>query len=126
MAEGFPEVSPDWLGSEPEWLVYHALLRLGYKDRFTYQSSRMGGRLAKGGAVIDFYIEESNLAINVTSRYWHYATTPLRMADELQRAALEGQGITVIYIDELDLERNPIYYVSEALAGRDHSRFAKL
>ena len=126
MAEKFPDPPSNWPGSNPEWLVYHALIRLGMKDQFTYQSAKMGGRLSKGGAVIDFEIPDRNMALNVTSRYYHYATSPLRMADELQRAALEGRGITVIYLDEVDLERDAMYYVREALSGRDHSKFGRM
>ena len=74
------------------------LLRLGWKDKFEYQSTAMGGRLDKGGAVIDFYIGELSLGINVTSRYWHYETSTQRMVDELQRVALEGMGIRLIFI----------------------------
>lgn len=122
---GLPETPEWWPGSRPEWLVYNALLKLGYKDRFTYQSPALGGRQVKGGAIIDFLIDDLNLAINVTSRYWHYQTTPKRMADELQRAALEGRGLRVVYIDEADILRSPIYYVSEALNFRDHSIFGK-
>lgn len=123
---GLPETPEWWPGSKPEYLVYWALLRLGMKDRFTYQSPALGGRMTKGGAIIDFLIDDLNLAINVTSRYWHYQTTPKRMSDELQRAALEGRGITVIYIDEADALRNPVYYVREALAGKDHSIFGRV
>ena len=115
---------PDWfVGSTPEWAIYWALTIL--KVGFTYQSPQMGGRLAKGGAILDFEIPSLNLAINVTSKYWHYRTTPGRMADELQRATLEGRGIRVIFIDEMDALRNPIFYTREALKFRDHSVFGR-
>lgn len=120
-----PAPPPDWIGSLPEWYVFWALLKLGFKGRFTYQSSRMGGRLSKGGAVLDFEIEELNLAINVQSTYFHYATTRQRVAGELQRAQLESQGTRVIFIDEIDVLRDPVFYVREALEGREHARIAK-
>lgn len=81
--------------------------------------------MSKGGAVLDFEIPSLSIAINVTSRYWHYQTTPGRMADELQRVALEGRGTRVIFIDDTDARRNPIYYVREALRGIDHSIYAR-
>jgi hypothetical protein len=124
-APTIPEPPADWIGSRPEFAIWWALLRLGMKDRFSYQTARMGGRLTKGGAVLDFFIPEFNLAINVQSTYWHYATTSQRMAGELQRAQLEGMGINIIYIDEEDALRDPLYYVKEALEGRDHSRMAR-
>ena len=48
---------PDsWIGSKPEWMFYASLLELGYQpgEDFTYQSPLMGGRLDKGGLIIDF------------------------------------------------------------------------
>ena len=120
-----PEVPSWWMGSIPEYLVFNALLKLGYKNRFTYQSAQMGGRLAKGGVVIDFEIPELNLAINVQSSYYHYATTPLRVRGALQKAQLESMGMTVIFIDENDILRDALYYVREAIRGIDHSMFGR-
>lgn len=117
---GIPEPPEDWLGSKPEYAIFWALLKLGMKGRFTYQSPVMGGRLAKGGAVLDFYIPELNLAINVQSVYYHYRTTPMRVAGELQRAQLESLGIKVIFISEEAALREPVWYVQEAIAGRQH------
>ena len=116
----FPEPPADWMGSRPEWAIFWALLRLGYKDRFTYQSAKMGGRLARGGAVIDFEIPELNLGINVQSIYYHYRTTALKVAGELQRAQLESQGTRLIFISEENALRDPIYYTKEALSFREH------
>ena len=118
----FPEPPADWIGSRPEWAIYWALNRLGYSGRFEYQSPRMGGRLARGGAVLDFYIPELNLAINVQSTYYHYSTTPQRVSGALQKAMIESLGIKVIYIDEEDALANPVYFVKEALAGISHSQ----
>ncbi len=119
----YPPVPDSWSGSLPEWAIYWSLtiLRVG----FTYQSPQMGGRQFRGGAILDFLVPSLNLAINVTSKYWHYRTSPGRMADELQRAALEGRGTTVIFIDEMDAQRNPLFYTREALNLRDHSTFGR-
>jgi len=124
----FPEPPNWWPGSKPEWLVWWALNQLGKEEGadFTYQSSWLGGRLQKGGAVIDFLMyHPPDLAINVTSKYFHYTTSIQKANEALQRAALESLGLTVVYIDEDDVLRNPIYYVKEALRGRDHSPFSK-
>jgi len=118
----FPEPSEDWVGSRPEWAVYYALLRLGMKGKFTYQSPQLGGRTARGGAVLDFYLPSLDLAINVQSAFYHYASTPQQARGEMQKIQLENMGIRVIYIEEEDALREPIYYVREALAGRSHSK----
>lgn len=112
-----------WMGTLPEWLVYQALEKLNID--FDYQSSQMGGRLDKGGAVIDFYLPGYGIGINVNSIYWHYNRPGQVVSDELQRESLEGQGIIMIYIDEDDILRNAFYYVSEALKGNDHSRVTR-
>mgnify|MGYP003148124586 CR=1 FL=1 len=118
---------PDWwLGSLPEWLVYRELARLGKRDgeHFTYQSPLMGGRIQRGGVIIDFlFYDPPDLAINVQGVYWHYGLGPEVIArDRIARAQLAGQGLTLIFIDEDDLMRNPRHYVEEALQYRDHSQ----
>lgn len=113
----------DWPGTIPEYLVYHALVRK--KIDFEYQSSKMGGRLERGGSVLDFWIPSYNLAINIASVYWHYGRPEARISDQLQREALEAQGIRIVYIDEEDVLRNASYYVDEALQGIDHSRMRR-
>jgi hypothetical protein len=111
------------MGTEPEYYVYQALTRLGVD--FDYQSSKMGGRQERGGAILDFFIPGLNLAINVASLYWHYTRPAQLQNDMIQREMLESQGIRVIYIDEDDARRNAKWYVEEALAGRDHSRMRR-
>jgi hypothetical protein len=37
-----------------------------------------------------------------------------------------GQGITLIFIEDDDIERDAAFYVKEALAYRDHSRLGGL
>lgn len=120
----FPEPPETWVGSRPEWAIYHALLSLGKKPDvdFDYQSSFMGGRMSKGGAVVDFLIFEPPTAINIQSTYYHYQNVNQRQRGEFQRAQLEGMGITVIFIDEEDALREPRFYVKEALEGRSHAR----
>lgn len=112
----------NWIGTKPEYAVYLALIKIGVA--FDYQSSKMGGRLARGGSVIDFWIPSLNLAINVMGEYWHYERGTLGH-DQLQRAALESQGIRVIYIDEKDALTNALYFVQEAIKGIDHSRMTR-
>ncbi len=109
----------DFPGTLPEWLVYNELTRMNIE--FDYQSSQMGGRQERGGAVVDFMIDSLGLAINVNSTYWHYGRPGARQADRLQREQLEAMGITIVYVDEEDLLRNARYYVQAALRGEDYS-----
>ncbi len=122
------EVPPGIVATKPEWYCYWALLRLGKKPGldFDFQSSLMGGRLELGGAVVDFlFLDPPNLAINIQGLYWHYAFGGDRKAhDRMMRQSLENRGIRVVYIDEDHVIRAPLYYVSEALKGIDHSRMA--
>ena len=74
--------------------------------------------------MLDFEIPSLSLGINVQSQYWHYGRPGSLAYDKMQRAALEGMGITMIYIDEEDALASPIWYVQEALKFRDHSRTA--
>lgn len=124
MPEVFPDAPANWGGSKPEWAIYWALTQLKLQEGvdFSYQVAWSGGRQERGGMVIDFYIWSLNLGISIQSVYYHYANTTDRGIDEMNRAQAEAGGLTMVYIDEEDALRNPIYYAKEALAGRDYSR----
>ena len=125
LTQVFPAVPETWSGSTPEWAIYWALRTMGLKPDvdFVYQSAQMGGRMEKGGAVIDFlFFNPPNLGINVQSIYFHY--TGQQRRGQIQRAQLEAIGIRMIFIDEADALRDPKYYVAEALMFRDHSLMA--
>jgi very-short-patch-repair endonuclease len=111
--------------SKPEQLVYAALVKLIGEDNFSFQSSFFGGRDVKGGIVADFYIPMLNLILAVQGEYWHYEKVERKAVDEIQRLALESQGIQVIMLDEEDVLENAEYYVKEALNGIDHSKGGK-
>ena len=115
-----------WEGSVPEWLTYEALEKTGLKAGydFTYQSPLLGGRIQKGGVVIDFdFSNPPDLAINVQGVYFHYQFgVETRARDEMIRTQLASFGDTLIFIDEDDLLQDADYYVREALRYRDHSR----
>ncbi|MAH48143.1 hypothetical protein CMI37_20130 [Candidatus Pacearchaeota archaeon] len=118
---GFP-------GSLPEFQVFVELTRLGKVPGldFTYQNRFFGGRLEKGGLVIDFLFQDPpDLAINVQGVYWHYGrTSDIEALDRASRAILAGEGITLIFIDEDDITKNVRFFTSEALRFRDHSRLS--
>ena len=115
-----------WEGSKPEWVFYASLVELGYEpgNDFSYQSPLMGGRLDKGGIIIDFMFNNPpDLAVNVQGVYYHYelgAETKAR--DIFARESLAGQGITLIFVDEDDLEQDPMGITRDALNFRDKSR----
>ena len=120
------QVPQGWTGSVPEWLTYESLQKAGKipGQDFTYQSPLLGGRISKGGVVIDFdFNNPPDLAINVQGVYFHYqfgVETSAR--DKMARAQLAGEGKQLIFIDEDDLYNDTDYYVLEALRYRDHSR----
>ena len=120
------QVPQGWTGSVPEWLTYESLQKAGKipGQDFTYQSPLLGGRIVKGGVVIDFdFSNPPDLAINVQGVYFHYqfgVETAAR--DRMAKAQLAGEGKNLVFIDEDDLLEDPDYYVMEALRYRDHSR----
>ena len=113
-----------WRGSKPEWAVYWALEKLGRKEGvdFFYQSPFAGGRLNRGGAIIDFVLPAENIGIRVQGVYWHYAKGDSRALDQVQRLAIEGSGMRVVDIDEDDALENPMPVTRDAVRGIDRSR----
>lgn len=110
----------DWVGSEAEWAIAWALDQK--RIEYAFQADMMGGRGMRGGVVIDFLLPEYTLCIRVQGIHWHYNQgSGVVNADNMQKAALHAQGLTVIDIDEDHALRDPAYYVAEALMGRDHS-----
>ena len=120
------QVPADWVGSIPEYVAYQTFIKLGLEpgQDFTYQSPLMGGRLDKGGFVIDFlFTEPPDLAVNVQGVYYHYEFgVEAKARDLMARSALAGQNITLVFIDDDDLLSDPTYYCREALNYQDHSR----
>ena len=112
----------DWPGSLPEFLVFQELLRLGKREGvdFTYQVAFQGGRLQKGGMILDFlFTNPPDLAINVQGTFFHAGT---QRQDSIVRAQMAGQGIHVIFIDEADILSDVRRVVGAALQYRDLSR----
>jgi len=113
----------------PEIVVYTTLVRLGYKPDvdFLFQSSQFGGRIERGGQIVDFFFHNPpGLAISVLGEYFHYTLRGGSRAHDLaERAQLAGVGVTLIFIDEGDLMGPQAeWFVREALRFRDHSRLA--
>lgn len=125
-AEGpVPRAPEQWHaqgGTEPEWAIYWAHLVAGLEDGkdFVY---RMNRGAADGMPEIDFFEIDLNLGLNIQGTFYHQTGSSLRRlrSDRETRIELEALGIATIYIDEFDALRDPHYYLSEALRGRDHS-----
>ncbi len=117
------EQVPEWWlergGSQPEYWIYRAIIRTGRLEPydFFYQAKRFGGRLTRGGAIVDFEIYSPHVGINVQSKYFHNRTTNQRAQDTLLRAELERNGFRIEYIDETEAVNRPDAAVREALAG---------
>jgi len=110
-------------GTLPEYAVFWALEKA--YAAFSFQTSKLGGRLELGGAVADFIISEPvpYLIIRVQGEYFHYEQGEERKGKDLiQKEALHSKGYTVIDIDAEDALRDPRRYVNDALAGLDRSR----
>ena len=63
-----PQLPSNWEGSVPEYIAYVELQRFGTipGGDFTYQSPLLGGRMTKGGIVLDFeFYNPPDLAINI-------------------------------------------------------------
>ena len=116
-------------GSTPEQMVYLQLLELGKVPEvdFSYQAAQLGGRMQKGGMILDFlFYDPPDLAINVQGIYWHYGKgTIVRQNDLFIRAQLAGEGTHLIFIDENDIMQDVEYYTREALRYRDHSQLGR-
>jgi len=123
------QVPANFPGSLPEYLVLRALEKLGKRDGvdFSFQHSLMGGRLDKGGVIIDFlFSNPPDLAINVQGSYWHYGLGPeVKARDIIAREQLAGLGITLIFIDEDDIMADVAFYVRQALQYKDLSRLGR-
>ena len=115
----------NFVGTAPEFAVFQALNRLGFRDRFEFQSSKFGGRAVRGGLVADFFIPSLGLIINVQGEYWHFGRPGQVAIDLLQRQQIVSSGLNVVYIDEDDAMQNADFFVSEALRGIDHSKLTR-
>ena len=126
--QNITEAPPGWAGSLPEYIAYTTFQSFGLEpgQDFVYQSPLMGGRIEKGGLVLDFlFSNPPDLAVNIQGVYYHYEFgVETRGRDVVARQQVAGQGVTLIFIDEDDILTDARYYCREALRYRDHSRMA--
>jgi hypothetical protein len=115
----FPDPPAFWTGTLPEWAIYWAHLALGLKpfEDFQYQFH------FDGATSFDFFDFDLQIAIEVQGLYWHYEFQKQQAVnDQLRKIRAEVVGYTLIFIDEDDALADPIFYLREARAQRDHSR----
>ena len=126
--QNITEVPQGWQGSLPEYIAFTTFESFGLEPGvdFMYQSPLMGGRMNKGGLVLDFdFTNPPDLAVNIKGVYYHYEFgVETRGRDVITRQQVAGQGKTLIFIDEDDILTDAEYYCREALRYRDHSRMA--
>jgi very-short-patch-repair endonuclease len=84
--------------NEPESIIYNALKDL--KIRFETQTPVSGGNIL-GGAKLDFFLPDYNVDLEYSGPF--HSTTQGKARDILRTAALLGQGIRVVTIDQFDL-----------------------
>lgn len=111
--------------TEPEAAVYwaHEQLRLVQGEDWDYQKNEAGGRRLFGGIVLDFIDYDVAITISVAGVYWHYQRGVAQLWRDRDVGRLVAKfGYQHVTIDEDDALGDPLYYLREARAGRDHSR----
>ena len=126
--QNITEAPQGWQGSLPEYIAYTTFESFGLipGEDFVYQSPVMGGRVQKGGLVLDFLFNNPpDLAVNIQGVYYHYEFgVEVKGKDIIARQAAVGSGLNLIFIDEDDILSDAEYYCREALRYKDHSRLA--
>ena len=106
-----------WSGTDPEWIVFSVLESMGKRPNqdFVYSKNPEDG--------ISFrFINPRDLAINVTGLMHAYEAGQDNASKEvMNKQQMIGFGIHLIFIEDVDLQQDPNYYISEALAYRAHS-----
>ena len=114
-----------WQGTNGDWLFFAALIELDYepgKD-FSYRPDSEG----IGNAGVSFSFENPpNLAVSIQSVYYENNNgLDTRSRDIFSREALAGMGITLVFVDEEDLEQDAVGITREALDYKDSSRLGR-
>jgi len=88
------------------------------KIEYKFQTSLMGGFYELGGAVVDFIIEDGNLAWRVMGEYYHLQVD-IRGHDAIQREMLTAMGFIVVDIFGEDLKNRLDETLTRALRGEE-------
>lgn len=100
--------------STPEKVVYSYLTM--YQIPFEMQEKFFGGVTMIGGSVVDFTLDQYNLALRVMGTYWHSSVEAMSR-DRESRLRLMGLGYTVIDMWEDKLMQDPETVIQLALQG---------
>ena len=121
---------PNWQGTNTEWLLYSALIELGYQpgQDFYYQPSNHRNSVQSWGLEVSFqFVNPPNLAINVNGIYYQGALGSYNKAEQIfTREALAGQGVTLIFVDEEDVMQDAVGIAEDALSFKDRSRLGSM
>jgi hypothetical protein len=124
-----PLPPPYWLGTRPEWSIFWAHMVMGFQEHreFEYKYNLTAVFAVSGKTQIDFYERDVQVLIEIQGLFWHYVGLDgFKIFNDLDRKqAVEGLGHTLVYIDEDHANTDPVFYLREARAGRDHSRAAR-
>lgn len=119
VAQQYPAIT------EPEAAIYwaHLQLKLVPGVDFDYQANEAGGRKLFGGIVLDFIEYDVPVAIPIQGVYWHYERGEAQLWRDAQVDVLVAKfGYIAVPIDADDALGDPVFYLTEARLGRDHSR----
>jgi len=91
------QLMADIAGSRPERVIYH-WLEENCRYPWGYQTPLFGGRLYRGGAVVDFYIETPLQPVALRLQSWWHGALEAQEWDRIQRIQLEGEGLHVVVL----------------------------
>lgn len=122
----YPKPPDTWPGTEPEWAIFWAHGQLGLREGLDFAYRLITGgpsfRHGEGGVELDFFEYDLNLGIDVQGFFAHYALgADKQAADTSTELDIASQGITLIFIDDVDAQNDPVFYLKEARNGIDHS-----
>ena len=86
------------------------------KIAFTFQTSLSGGLFELGGAVVDFTLDDLNIALRVQGVYYHRGVA-VEGSDLIQREMLEAEGYIVVDLWGDDIKDRTEETLTKALRG---------
>lgn len=123
-----PPAPAGWGGTLPEWALFwaHRVLRLQEGSDFFYQYTLLGMPDQPGSFVLTFMELNQGMGINVleddsAGLSFHGRS---RLTDRAERELATDLGVAVVWIAEDHALSNPVFFLGEALKGRDHSRLS--
>ena len=102
--------------SDIEKIVYDYLIRRGIQFRF--QTAFAGGHFELGGTVVDFLLDDLNLAWRVQGEYYHRGVS-VEGKDEIQKEMLTALGWVVVDLWSDDIFNQLEETMMKALRGEE-------